>query len=541
MDEREHAPFLKRVTEAISRIWSAREQLSIRNIRRSHIPYFLMLPFLLALLNMQNHYLYSPETLFGLDSLTMMYCACCVGIIATLVVKLRYWDALVRVFASSSLIFIALRLVLPEVLRFPALMVSWVGVGGCIGYAICTFVFVLNNTERLSAILLAAVSHGVYMCLLGFDVGGVFFTQALPIILALASALCVFMTKKDRIRPTGEKEKKPLHPAIRLSFPFFLTAFIIDSISSFVFTRNGYSLSFINGLGIFAAVILVMVIQLLFKQSVWHMWNLFYILAFTAHLLVLSQDPTLRAIAYFLHGMIYIGYVSVHYTIGGIHKKFSTLRGLRRGLILLFSILVPSLALLGYAEGRWPQAFTIATAAACCVSMLAFLLLSPSFQRYFFTSEQVDEYRSKDMEVVVRRLQEFKDSDEGESLSIANIGLSEDETNVAMLLIEGETPRDISRKLGMSASQIDYMISSILAKIGKGDPDPAIATIVRNYKLTRRETDILRCLRRNMTNSAMAAELYLSEETVRIHVRNLVKKLPVENRREVAAWVEGRT
>ena len=46
------------------------------------------------------------------------------------------------------------------------------------------------------------------------------------------------------------------------------------------------------------------------------------------------------------------------------------------------------------------------------------------------------------------------------------------------------------------------------------------------------------CLCSGKTNAVISAELYLSEETVRIHVRNLMKKLNVENRRDVVALTE---
>jgi two-component system nitrate/nitrite response regulator NarP len=44
-----------------------------------------------------------------------------------------------------------------------------------------------------------------------------------------------------------------------------------------------------------------------------------------------------------------------------------------------------------------------------------------------------------------------------------------------------------------------------------------------------------------MTNVEIAVELFLSEETVKIHVRNLMRKLPIESRAEVTAWMESFT
>ena len=120
-------------------------------------------------------------------------------------------------------------------------------------------------------------------------------------------------------------------------------------------------------------------------------------------------------------------------------------------------------------------------------------------------------------------------------------GFTEREQEIALLLIEGDTRRDISRKLHLSAGEVGQHISAIKGKVGDaGQADPVIAGIVKEYKLTKRETDMLRCVMRNMGNDEIAAEFYLSEETVKVHMRNLMKKLPVENKNRAAvrSWVE---
>ena len=123
--------------------------------------------------------------------------------------------------------------------------------------------------------------------------------------------------------------------------------------------------------------------------------------------------------------------------------------------------------------------------------------------------------------------------------AMTNAGFTETEIKVAMLLIEGNTRSDILRKLHISAAEAGQHEKSIREKIlSLGDPDPATSAIVAEYRLTKRETDILRCLRRRLTNAAMADELFLSEETVKLHVRSLMKKLPVSDRSEIAVWAE---
>ncbi len=128
----------------------------------------------------------------------------------------------------------------------------------------------------------------------------------------------------------------------------------------------------------------------------------------------------------------------------------------------------------------------------------------------------------------------------GSLLNAETVGLfAQEEREVALLLIEGDSQRDISRKLHLTSAEVSRRVNAIREKVGgTGDFDPVNAAVSKTYKLTRRESDMLHCLRRGMTNAEIAADLYLSEETVKIHVRNLIKKLPVENRQDISLWVE---
>lgn len=54
--------------------------------------------------------------------------------------------------------------------------------------------------------------------------------------------------------------------------------------------------------------------------------------------------------------------------------------------------------------------------------------------------------------------------------------------------------------------------------------------------LTERESAILRCLAGGMSNKLIARELDIMESTVKVHVRNLLKKLRFRSRIEAAVW-----
>lgn len=54
--------------------------------------------------------------------------------------------------------------------------------------------------------------------------------------------------------------------------------------------------------------------------------------------------------------------------------------------------------------------------------------------------------------------------------------------------------------------------------------------------LTERETAILKCLAAGMSNKLIARELDIMEGTVKVHIRNLLKKLKFRSRVEAAVW-----
>ena len=57
---------------------------------------------------------------------------------------------------------------------------------------------------------------------------------------------------------------------------------------------------------------------------------------------------------------------------------------------------------------------------------------------------------------------------------------------------------------------------------------------IKNFKeLTAREKEIAKHLKRDMTNRKIAAELYISENTLKKHAKNIYHKLGVQNKNEL--------
>jgi NarL family two-component system response regulator LiaR len=77
-------------------------------------------------------------------------------------------------------------------------------------------------------------------------------------------------------------------------------------------------------------------------------------------------------------------------------------------------------------------------------------------------------------------------------------------------------PPDLARKVILGSQAPD------------SDPQPGL--------LTEREREVLRCVAKGYSNKQVAAELAVSTATVRTHVSNLLRKLELENRTQLALY-----
>lgn len=54
--------------------------------------------------------------------------------------------------------------------------------------------------------------------------------------------------------------------------------------------------------------------------------------------------------------------------------------------------------------------------------------------------------------------------------------------------------------------------------------------VIKEYQLTKREIVVLKLISMGCTNRQIAARLFISEQTVKKHLKNIFKKLDVNNR-----------
>ena len=62
---------------------------------------------------------------------------------------------------------------------------------------------------------------------------------------------------------------------------------------------------------------------------------------------------------------------------------------------------------------------------------------------------------------------------------------------------------------------------------------------MKDVSLTNREREILELIAAGKSNKLIARDLNISDGTVKVHVKNLLRKLKVHSRLEAAVWALG--
>lgn len=103
-------------------------------------------------------------------------------------------------------------------------------------------------------------------------------------------------------------------------------------------------------------------------------------------------------------------------------------------------------------------------------------------------------------------------------------------------ILKDNDPDDILRLIDSAMhgqTAISPELTSLLASALR---EESVVENRSHASLTERETAILKCLAAGMSNKLIARELDIMESTVKVHIRNLLKKLKFRSRVEAAVW-----
>lgn len=104
-------------------------------------------------------------------------------------------------------------------------------------------------------------------------------------------------------------------------------------------------------------------------------------------------------------------------------------------------------------------------------------------------------------------------------------------------LLKDMEPEDLCTNLKKAASGITVLQESLTEILKNALIDPSLKKATSDVALTEREHEILECLANGMNNKTIARYLGISDTTVKVHIKNLLRKLNLTSRLEAAVWM----
>lgn len=138
-------------------------------------------------------------------------------------------------------------------------------------------------------------------------------------------------------------------------------------------------------------------------------------------------------------------------------------------------------------------------------------------------------------------LRRFKQSDIKAHIVVLTVSDAEDDLLEALrsgadgYLLKDMEPEDLRASLLKAYGGVTVIQECLNEVLKRAVLEPESKTS-ENVNLTERETEILECLAEGMNNKTIARKLGISDTTVKVHIKNLLRKLNLTSRLEAAVW-----
>lgn len=139
-------------------------------------------------------------------------------------------------------------------------------------------------------------------------------------------------------------------------------------------------------------------------------------------------------------------------------------------------------------------------------------------------------------------LRRFKQTDLLARYVILTVSDSEDDLMEALktgadgYLLKDMEPEDLRANLMKASVGVTVLQDSLTEVLKKALTEPDTKVNPADAGLTDRENEILDCLAEGMNNKNIARKLGISDTTVKVHIKNILRKLNLTSRLEAAVW-----
>lgn len=104
-------------------------------------------------------------------------------------------------------------------------------------------------------------------------------------------------------------------------------------------------------------------------------------------------------------------------------------------------------------------------------------------------------------------------------------------------MLKETEPEDLRLYIRNCVQGVIVLDDCLVTLLGKDDDVPEGERGARQVELTEREAQTLALISEGMSNKQIARQLGISDGTVKVYVKNLLRKLNLRSRLELAAWV----
>jgi DNA-binding CsgD family transcriptional regulator len=461
-----------------------RDELSIQNIRWELWPVLLLLP--LAVIMGDLRFLDLEMQIAGFESYELLLFPLGLGCLFTAFIPKRLIIPVLRAAVVISVFLFPLEFLFPDnAYRFPALMAFHFFNGICEACAFSLFCFKLNNVERLSTMILiqfyfsflytfCRAFPGVQEALIKW--GG------MAVMAIFLAAVFACNNKKHEILSDTDTGSLT-HGQSRLTnefltegrqtddqaesgavFVIFLGVinYIISSMINYVEWAEESVSSMAFGLGSFASIILIIIIQLLNNRSALYSWLLFLALSLFGLGALMFDSTVTNLSGSFAYGLGEgLGYIIIYYLCGGAIKKSKSLKIFRLYCIVSFVeyFFISGALSLVFDRIELPNhnlAFAIMLV-LCCVCFM----LIPLMQKKLFERDWTDGIQLQDMAEFAQPLAETEAINDKD-----NLNLTDREREIFTMLLKRMSPKDIGYILKISHHTIDFHRRNLYRKLG---------------------------------------------------------------------------
>ncbi len=438
----------------------SKDNINVKNLRLKYLKYMLIFPLAPVFANMQGALFSDSISLFGLDAMTFMGSAYCVGAGVLFAFTSTKNMALVsKISGITTAAAFIVWLFIPESTLSLLIAISFMfGLGGCAACAAFAYTFVLNNTERF----MGAAAISLFFALNQLDSGlsfiSGFFDKLYLTTLILGTCLCLFFYKGEDFLAVEERPKARLNPALKLTLYFFIAHYFVEIFYTYLPGASSPKAMVANGAVGIVVVCLAVALQLITRRSIWNMCNLFFIAIISTYVLYfMPEASTLRSLARYIHGFEQMGYIAAYYLLGCVFKKHGGFRIFKLCLVTILPLSMVSYVIPGAISAYRPDLLPLAATSTSGVVFIIFILMSPAYSKYLFYAEWSDDFRSIDMTEAVEKVEQQD--------ILENLKLTPREKEVAVLLLHGSDAKQIADGLGISIHTANFHIKNLYKKL----------------------------------------------------------------------------